>query len=401
MAVIGYLPISQDFPCSGIPTWAIAKKGIVALDISTGNKYIQSTAPYGNDWRVLSLKNIYTPGGVQSVTADGTGIVVVDNTDPQNPIVGFGGVYTDGLTVFGNGTPLNPLVSAGSDTYEVKATALDGNPAFLDQKIACLTDSTILVQPSNLFGFEYINVRVNWSPRTVFESRNMDVVTLNPGDPVYVIDVDPANNIVDVGLADASNPAKMPAVGLVWGSAIFPNLLGGVIMTGLYSGVATDPIDGVTPSTGDKLYVKSGGGLTTTMPTGGDIVQNVGVVGNVSTLSSDGSIIAGELLSGSTSGGGGYSYTDTLVNTTPYNVLPVSGVNVYLVDATAGAITINMPTAVGNNAMYVIKKTDSSSNTVTIVPNGAQTIDGLTSVTIRFQNTSIDIYSDGSNLYIA
>jgi hypothetical protein len=401
MAVIGYLPISQDFPCSGIPTWAIAKKGVVALDISTGNKYIQSTAPYGNDWRILSLKNIYTPGGVQSVTDDGTGVIVVDNTDSQNPVVGFGGVYTDGVTVFGNGTPLNPLVSAGSDTYQVKATVFDSNPAFLDQKIACVADSTILVTPANVSGFDFINIRVIWSPRTVFESRNMDVVTLNPGDPVYVIDVNPLNNIVDVGLADASNPAKMPAVGLVWGSQMFPNLLGGVIMTGLYASVVTDPIDGITPSTGDKLYVKAGGGLTTTMPTGGDIVQNVGVVGNVSAISSDGSIIVGELLSGSSGGGGGYSYTDTLVNTTPYNIVPVSGANVYLVDATIGAMTINMPSAVGNNAMYVIKKIDSSANTVTVVPSGAQTIDGLASVVIRFQNTSIDIYSDGSNLYIA
>jgi hypothetical protein len=313
MAVIGYLPISQDFPCSGIPTWAIARKGIVALDISTGNKYIQSTVPFGNDWRLLSLKNIYTAGGVQSVTADGTGIVVVDNTDPQNPVLGFGGVYTDGITVLGNGTPLSPLYSVGSDTYEVKATAFDGTPAFLDQKIACVTDSTILVTPSNLGGFEFINIKVNWAPRTVFESRNMDVVTLNPGDPVYVIDVNPGNNIVDVGLADASDPNKMPAVGLVWGSAMPVNLLGGVIMSGLQAGVVTDPIDGVTPTSNQKLYVKSGGGLTTVAPTGGDIVQLVGVVGNVSSTYSDGSIIVGELLSGSSSGGGAVDILSSLL----------------------------------------------------------------------------------------
>lgn len=296
MAVIGYLPIAQDFPCSGIPTWAVARKGIVALDISTGNKYIQSTFPYGNSWKLLSLKNIYDPGGVQSVTGLNT-----NNADPQNPVIN---ISVDGVTIIGDGTPGNPLSSSFTDTYQVKATALDANPAFLDQKIGCYFDSTIAVTPSNLAGFEFININVVWSPRTVFESRNMDLVTLNPGDPVYVIGVNPVNNIVDVGLADASNPAKMPSVGLVWGAAMAPGIVGGVIMAGLYPGLVTDPIDGVTPSSGDKLYVKGGGGLTTTMPTGGDIVQNVGVVGNVSSISSDGSIIVGELLSGSTGGGG-------------------------------------------------------------------------------------------------
>lgn len=114
--------------------------------------------------------------------------------------------------------------------------------------------------------------------------------------------------------------------------------------------------------------------------------------GNTITLNPDGLYSAG--------GGGGFAYTVINVNTTPYTILPTSGVYVYLVDATAASITINFPTAIGNTALYTIKKTDSSANTVILDPNGAQTLDGLSTQTIRFQNTSIDVYSDNANLYI-
>lgn len=99
-------------------------------------------------------------------------------------------------------------------------------------------------------------------------------------------------------------------------------------------------------------------------------------------------------------GGGGFSYTTVAVNTTPYAVVPITGWYMYLVDATAGNITINFPTAVGNNAVYTVKKVDASANTVILTPNGAETIDGLATQTIRFQNTSVDIYSNNANLYI-
>jgi hypothetical protein len=99
-------------------------------------------------------------------------------------------------------------------------------------------------------------------------------------------------------------------------------------------------------------------------------------------------------------GGGGFSYTPVAVNTTPYAVVPITGWYMYLVDATAGNITINFPTAVGNNAVYTVKKVDASANTVILTPNGAETIDGLATQTIRFQNTSVDVYSDNANLYI-
>ena len=116
-------------------------------------------------------------------------------------------------------------------------------------------------------------------------------------------------------------------------------------------------------------------------------------VGNTLTLNPDGLYVPA-------GGGGGFAYTVVNVNTTPYNIVPITGVYVYLVDATGGNITMNFPTAVGNTALYTIKKVDGSANTVILDPSGAQTLDGLATQTIRFQNTSVDIYSDNANLYI-
>lgn len=115
-------------------------------------------------------------------------------------------------------------------------------------------------------------------------------------------------------------------------------------------------------------------------------------VGNTLTLNPDGLYVPAS--------GGGFGYTVVNVNTTPYAVIPITGVYVYLVDATLGNITVNFPTAVGNTALYTVKKVDSSANTVILDPNGAETLDGQATQTIRFQNTSVDIYSDNANLYI-
>jgi len=71
---------------------------------------------------------------------------------------------------------------------------------------------------------------------------------------------------------------------------------------------------------------------------------------------------------------------------------------VILVDASAAAVTISLPTASGNTGLtYVIKKIDSSGNNVTIDPNGSETIDGSSTVTLSSQYSYRMIVSDGSN----
>lgn len=99
----------------------------------------------------------------------------------------------------------------------------------------------------------------------------------------------------------------------------------------------------------------------------------------------------------SASPSGSSAYTVILVNSTPYSAVGTLGEYVLLVDATAGNITINLPTAVGNTAKFTIKKIDSSANTVTVDGNSTETIDGDLTKVILFQNTAFSIVSDNAN----
>ncbi len=70
-----------------------------------------------------------------------------------------------------------------------------------------------------------------------------------------------------------------------------------------------------------------------------------------------------------------------------------------LADASSGAITITLPSP-SNNAIVNVKKIDSSTNAVTVEPNGSETIDGSSSKTIDTQYESYTFISDGTNWYI-
>lgn len=97
--------------------------------------------------------------------------------------------------------------------------------------------------------------------------------------------------------------------------------------------------------------------------------------------------------------GGGYNYT--LVNTTPYNIASTSGIHWFMFDASGGAITVNLPTAVGNTAELWCKRAAGSGNDVTYVPNGAETINGQASLIQRIDGTLDKFISDGANWHRA
>lgn len=70
-------------------------------------------------------------------------------------------------------------------------------------------------------------------------------------------------------------------------------------------------------------------------------------------------------------------------------------------DASGGAFSINLPAAASNDGReYVIVKTDSSFNAVTIDGNASETIGGSTTTTLNSQNEMLTIICDGSNWQI-
>jgi len=78
-----------------------------------------------------------------------------------------------------------------------------------------------------------------------------------------------------------------------------------------------------------------------------------------------------------------------IVNTTPYTIVDNG---VYLVDAAAGAIVINLPSATSADGLFaIIRKTDATINPVTITPVDGQTIEGSSTIALvlRYENTYI------------
>lgn len=74
------------------------------------------------------------------------------------------------------------------------------------------------------------------------------------------------------------------------------------------------------------------------------------------------------------------------------------------VDASAGSVVINYPTAVTYSGFaYVHRLDQAGGNTVTLTPNGVETIDGQSTITLNAgispsAGEAVRVYSDGTNL---
>ena len=95
--------------------------------------------------------------------------------------------------------------------------------------------------------------------------------------------------------------------------------------------------------------------------------------------------------------GTAWTTTNTMaVSTKTANYTGLYSDDVILGDATSGAITITLPTAVGfSGKVFNIKKTDSSVNAVTIATTSSQTIDGALTQPILTQYQNITVVSNG------
>ena len=98
-------------------------------------------------------------------------------------------------------------------------------------------------------------------------------------------------------------------------------------------------------------------------------------------------------------GGGGYTVHEIDNTDSPYTISETSGEVVILVDTSAGAVTVNLPTAVGNTAKYHIKLV-ADGNTLTIEPAGTETIDGSTNATVVVENVTITVINNNANWFI-
>jgi hypothetical protein len=81
-----------------------------------------------------------------------------------------------------------------------------------------------------------------------------------------------------------------------------------------------------------------------------------------------------------------------------YTVTPLD--QYVLVDATSGAITLTLPTAVGRSTPVAGKKTDATTHAVTFTPQAGQLIDGASSAVISAPFESLTLIPSGGDWYV-
>lgn len=173
----------------------------------------------------------------------------------QFDLVGGGGGAAGGLPV--GGVQYDLLVKNSATDYD----------AIWSRTIDTLTLNGLLTAPhihGALAGPLYIHV------------KNTSGVTIPKGYPVYITGSVGASGEAEVAAADASNSAKMPAIGIV-DSDLIANATGHCTIIGSIGNLDTGSY-----SINSPVYVAPGGGLTQTRPTATtDLIQNIGRVDRV------------------------------------------------------------------------------------------------------------------------
>jgi len=268
-------------------------------NLVVGGTGISST--YDDVNNTLTLANT-SPDQTVSLTA-GTGITT-SGTYPNFTVTNSAPDQTVSLTAGSNvtitGTYPSFTIAAASDTdttYTLSSETSGDNAIIRLTGSDATTDDVTLAAGSNITITETgdtITLSSEGTDQVRIECKNTSGGTLTKGTPVYITGTVGTSNRVEVSAADASSASTMPATGLLL-QDLANNGEGYLVTGGVLKNLTTDPIDGVTPSENDTIYVKSGGGLTTTKPTGTALIQNVGKVGRVNS-SSAGSIVVSSII---------------------------------------------------------------------------------------------------------
>ena len=261
------------------------------LGVGTDGQYLvaNSGATNGVNWATpnIALGTETTGDYVQSVSG-GTGVTVTGGTGegstPSVAIgqdvgttatVAFGGLNVDSGTLYVDATNNRVGINDTTPSYSLDVT---GDGHFTTD---LTVDGTLYANHihGEIAGPVYIHV------------KNTTASTIPNGTPVYITGTVGSTQVAEIAPADASDPAKMPAIGLTDG-AIGINATGHVVILGALDGQDTSG----TWQLGDHVYVASGGGRTRTKPSGAsDIVQCMGHVGRLNSNTGEIVVNAGSI----------------------------------------------------------------------------------------------------------
>ena len=218
-----------------------------ATEVFADDENLKIEITEGSGVTVLKLQTVSNGNGgaVDSVNGE-TGTVVLDTDDISEGTTNQ--YYTDAR--------VDAHLTGGTGVTYTAGTIAIG------QEVNTTSDVTFNTVTSDLYGAIHLNV------------KNDEGAAISQGDPVYFKGV--SGNNITVGVADADDPAKMPAFGIAATDAN-NNATLDIVTSGKLSGIDTSAY-----SVNDELYVSATNGLTTTRPTGADdAVQKVARVERV------------------------------------------------------------------------------------------------------------------------
>ena len=180
--------------------------------------------------------------------------------------------------------PLTGVEPEGSDTPAFKARGLlrvrelDGSPDVFSVATINVPNGSLTDDGNGEITLTFGGGGdADTAEKVHFPVRNDEGATIAAGTPLYSRGEIGGSERILVGIADASDPAKMPSIGIAETelTTTGSGKDGFSIMTGTYN----TNLSGFTGlEENDVLYVDAGGGLTKDKPTGTNLIQNVGIV---------------------------------------------------------------------------------------------------------------------------
>lgn len=263
------------------------------LGVGSDGQYLiaDSTQTAGIKWATPNITlGTETSGDYVAGLTGGTGVTVTgsggETSTPTVAIgqsvgtgdtVAFGGLNVDSGTLYVDSTNNRVGINDTTPSYSLDVTG-DGH-----YSTNLTVDGTLYANHihGEIAGPVYIHV------------KNTSGSTILNGTPVYISGTVGSTQVAEVAPADASNSAKMPAIGIIDGD-VANNGTGHVVILGALDGQDTSG----SWQLGDHVYVASGGGRTRTRPTGAsDIIQCVGHVGRLNLNTGEIIVNAGSVVS--------------------------------------------------------------------------------------------------------
>ena len=181
---------------------------------------------------------------------------------------GSGGTGTVSEITFA--APLTGGIITTTGTVGLGVAGIDNGGTGKDGLLSS-TRSQVLAVNAGRTGYDFVD-------QQVIETIEADE-PLSKGDPLYVVGWNNGTSMVIVGKADSSQGSKMPCVGVA-ANDIEQDAVGEMIVVGVIDNIATNNLPG-SPSVGDIVYVKTGGGLTGIKPDQSNLIQNIGIILNL------------------------------------------------------------------------------------------------------------------------